>query len=102
MKPYKQLRIALCSDHAGFQLKATIIDFLKTQETAEIKDFGCYSEESLRNRQRYQYDCQQTPENQSCTLLATRTCRLGTTTQQCQRIVTSSKIYRKKCSARMR
>lgn len=46
MKPYKQLRIAICSDHAGYQLKTTIIDFLKTQETAEIKDFGCYSEES--------------------------------------------------------
>lgn len=46
MKPYNQLRIALCSDHAGYQLKETIINFLKTQNTAAIKDFGCFSEES--------------------------------------------------------
>lgn len=39
------MKIALGSDHAGFPLKETIADYLKT--TARIyKDFGVYSEES--------------------------------------------------------
>ena len=39
------LRIALASDHAGYNLKLKVIDHLKKQG-AEIKDFGCYSTES--------------------------------------------------------
>lgn len=39
------MKIALGSDHAGFPLKETIVDYLKT--TARLyKDFGVYSEES--------------------------------------------------------
>jgi len=39
------LRIALASDHAGYNLKLKVIDHLKKQG-AEIKDFGCFSTES--------------------------------------------------------
>jgi ribose 5-phosphate isomerase B len=39
------LRIALANDHAGFERKNDIRTFL-TGKVAEIKDFGCYSEES--------------------------------------------------------
>ena len=39
------LRIALASDHAGYNLKIKVIDHLKKQG-AEIKDFGCFSTES--------------------------------------------------------
>ncbi|MDR1654164.1 MAG: ribose 5-phosphate isomerase B [Prevotellaceae bacterium] len=38
-----QLKIALCSDHAGFELKNKISDYLKTGDAVEIKDFGAYS-----------------------------------------------------------
>lgn len=37
--------IALCSDHAGFDTKQTVIAFLKEQGI-EYKDFGTYSTES--------------------------------------------------------
>lgn len=46
MKPLNQLRIALASDHAGYELKLQVIDFLKKNNVAELKDFGCYSAES--------------------------------------------------------
>ncbi len=39
------LRIALASDHAGYNLKLKVIEHLKSKG-AEIKDFGCYSTES--------------------------------------------------------
>lgn len=45
MKPLNQLRIALASDHAGYNLKQTIIAYLR-QQGAVINDFGCFSTES--------------------------------------------------------
>lgn len=45
MKPLNQLRIALASDHAGYNLKQRIIAYLRQQE-AVINDFGCFSTES--------------------------------------------------------
>lgn len=38
------LKIAIGADHAGFQLKQELIDFLKTLKL-EVKDFGTYSDE---------------------------------------------------------
>ena len=38
--------IAIGSDHAGFRLKNRIVDRLKYMGY-EVKDFGCYSEESV-------------------------------------------------------
>lgn len=40
------MKIAIAADHAGFFLKEKIIRFLK-REKYEIKDFGCFSEESV-------------------------------------------------------
>ena len=37
--------IAVASDHAGYELKNTVIEHLKLKGYA-IKDFGCYSKES--------------------------------------------------------
>ena len=45
MNPFKKLRIAVCNDHAGFELKTKIVDYLEG-EGAEIKDFGAFSAES--------------------------------------------------------
>ncbi|MCM1035369.1 MAG: ribose 5-phosphate isomerase B [Paludibacter sp.] len=45
MKPYATLKIALASDHAGYNLKLKVIDFLH-QQGAQTYDFGCYSTES--------------------------------------------------------
>ncbi len=42
MKKY----IPIGSDHAGFELKKSIINFL-TNKGYELEDFGCYSEESI-------------------------------------------------------
>lgn len=39
-------RIAIGSDHAGYFLKEKLITYL-TNEKHEIKDFGCFSEESV-------------------------------------------------------
>lgn len=38
--------VAICSDHAGFELKSKIIEYLKTKEGNELIDFGAYSSES--------------------------------------------------------
>jgi ribose 5-phosphate isomerase B len=40
------MKIALASDHAGYDLKKEIISYLKN-EGLENKDFGCYSKESV-------------------------------------------------------
>ncbi|MCT4639956.1 MAG: ribose 5-phosphate isomerase B [Bacteroidales bacterium] len=40
------LKIALACDHAGFKTKEIIIKYL-ISEGYEIKDFGCFSEESV-------------------------------------------------------
>lgn len=45
MKQLSELRIALASDHAGYELKQTVIAYL-TQKGALIHDFGCYSTDS--------------------------------------------------------
>jgi len=46
MKPLSELRIAICNDHAGYDLKEIIIEHLKIKKTASLKDFGCFSAES--------------------------------------------------------
>ena len=40
------MKIAIGSDHAGFIFKQKIMDFL-TAKGIEVKDFGCFSEESV-------------------------------------------------------
>jgi ribose 5-phosphate isomerase B len=39
-------KIAIASDHAGFQIKEKLVRFL-IKEGHEVKDFGCFSEESV-------------------------------------------------------
>jgi ribose 5-phosphate isomerase B len=40
--------VIIGSDHAGFQLKKTLIDFLKKEfPSLAVEDAGCYSEESV-------------------------------------------------------
>ncbi len=39
------MKIAIGSDHGGYELKEKVLEFLK-QEKYEVKDFGCYSKES--------------------------------------------------------
>ena len=43
MKTLQQQKIALCSDHAGYELKVKIIGLLKQRGVIEPKDFGCHS-----------------------------------------------------------
>ncbi len=38
------MKIAIGSDHAGFELKQKLIPYLQSKGY-EVKDFGCYSEE---------------------------------------------------------
>lgn len=45
MTAYSDLRIALCSDHGGFELKEKVQLFLE-DNGAHVHDFGCYSQES--------------------------------------------------------
>jgi len=40
------MKIALASDHAGYDLKKEIISYLQNEDL-ENKDFGCYSKESV-------------------------------------------------------
>lgn len=46
MNPINELRIAICSDHAGFDLKEKIKEYLSTKSPKAIKDFGTKSTES--------------------------------------------------------
>ncbi len=46
MKPIKELKIAICNDHAGYLLKNEIVKHLEQFTEEKIKDFGCFSEES--------------------------------------------------------
>ena len=46
MKLISQQKIAICSDHAGFEFKQQIIDYLKSKDVIAIKDFGTYTSES--------------------------------------------------------
>lgn len=40
------MNIAIGADHAGYELKKTIISFL-TDKGHKVEDFGCYSEKSI-------------------------------------------------------
>lgn len=46
MKPISELKIALCCDHAGYDLKNIIIEYLKEKSVESLKDFGTFSAES--------------------------------------------------------
>ncbi len=46
VKKNKPMKIAIGSDHAGFELKGILIKHL-TAKGFEVKDFGCYSNESM-------------------------------------------------------
>ncbi|OQA00630.1 MAG: putative ribose-5-phosphate isomerase B [Bacteroidetes bacterium ADurb.Bin408] len=41
------LKISLASDHAGFEYKEIIKEYLKSKYFAEVTDFGTYSTESM-------------------------------------------------------
>ena len=68
MKP-----IGLASDHAGFELKQYVKQWLEAKGW-EYKDFGTYT------RRRHQYDPEQTPGHTRRTLLDSRNFPLGTPT----------------------
>ena len=46
MKPISELKIAICADHAGFELKNTVIEYLQSKNIKSLKDFGTFSAES--------------------------------------------------------
>ncbi len=46
MKSIDQLRIGLCSDHAGYEMKKIILEHLQSRNPLEVRDFGCFSAES--------------------------------------------------------
>ena len=46
MKPINEISIAVCSDHAGYELKQTVMKHLTEQGVIKLKDFGAYSSES--------------------------------------------------------
>lgn len=46
MKPFNQTTIAICSDHAGYELKQLVLAYLHGKGIKDVKDFGAYSSES--------------------------------------------------------
>jgi len=46
MKAINELKIAICSDHAGFDLKQIVNEYLTSKNPVDFKDFGTYSAES--------------------------------------------------------
>lgn len=46
MKPISELRIAICSDHAGFDLKQIVTQYLLDKKPVALLDFGTFSAES--------------------------------------------------------
>lgn len=46
MKPFDELKIAICSDHAGYELKIRLIEFINSKNVKELKDFGAFTAES--------------------------------------------------------
>ena len=46
MKPISQTTIAICSDHAGYELKQKVITYLNIRQVKALKDFGAFSSES--------------------------------------------------------
>lgn len=47
MKPIYELRIAIANDHAGFEMKTAILEYLKSKSPLALKDFGSYTPESV-------------------------------------------------------
>lgn len=43
MKSFNQLTIAICSDHAGYDLKQDVINYLNDKQVKALKDFGAWS-----------------------------------------------------------
>ncbi len=41
---HKNVKIAIGSDHAGFHIKKSVIEYFNNKEGYEIKDFGTYSD----------------------------------------------------------
>jgi ribose 5-phosphate isomerase B len=46
MNPFENLRIAICNDHAGYELKNHIMEYIIGEGVERLKDFGAYSSES--------------------------------------------------------
>ena len=46
MKPFNELKIAICNDHAGYELKNIILKHIADKSPAELKNFGCDCPES--------------------------------------------------------
>jgi ribose 5-phosphate isomerase B len=46
MKPINEQKIAVCSDHAGFDLKAKVLTYLQSKNVTTFRDFGTFSAES--------------------------------------------------------
>jgi ribose 5-phosphate isomerase B len=46
MKSIDHTSIAICSDHAGFELKQKVISYLHDKNVLSINDFGAYTPES--------------------------------------------------------
>lgn len=46
MNDIVKLRIAICNDHAGFDLKLEVVDYLKDLGVEVLNDFGAFSSES--------------------------------------------------------
>jgi ribose 5-phosphate isomerase B len=46
MKQLNETTIAICSDHAGYELKQKVIGYLQGKAIQSIRDFGAYSPES--------------------------------------------------------
>lgn len=46
MKPIDELKIAICCDHAGFELKQVINDYFKAKNPLRYNDFGTYTAQS--------------------------------------------------------
>ncbi len=46
MNPFKNYKIAICNDHAGYELKTKIVEYLQGEDAKKVKDFGSFSAES--------------------------------------------------------
>ena len=46
MNPYQKLRIAICNDHAGYELKTKVSEYLEGEGVEVLKDFGAFSSDS--------------------------------------------------------
>jgi len=46
MKSISEQKIAICNDHAGYELKTKVVEYLKSLNVSSVKDFGCYSSDS--------------------------------------------------------